>query len=64
MALGKPIQAVRKPKPIKAYTIQRRGGGWVMLTLLAEDTDIVDESQLDSRQACFTRLEDELRRLE
>lgn len=64
MAFTKPVQVARKSKPIKAYTIQRRGGGWVMLTLLAEDADVVDESQLDSRQACFTRLEDELRRLE
>ena len=54
----------KKPQSIKAYTIQRRGGGWVLLTLLAEDLDVVGESELDSRQACLTRLEDELRRLE
>ncbi len=55
---------VRKPRQIKAYTLERRGGGWVMLTLLANETDVVGESELDSRQAGFTRIEDELRRLE
>lgn len=57
-----PVKPVRQ---FKAYTLQRRpGGGWVMVTVLAQDTDVVDESEIDSRQAQFTRIEDELRRLE
>jgi hypothetical protein len=58
------IQLTPKPRQVKAYTLERRGGGWVMLTLLASETDVVGESELDSRQAGFTRIEDELRRLE
>ena len=53
-----------KPKPVKCYTAARRGGGWVMLTLLADESCVVDESELDSREAIMTRMEQEVRRME
>ena len=67
MALGfgnKPQAPVKKPDTFKAYTLRRRGAAWVVATVLCEETDVVDETAPDDRQAGLSRIEDELRRLQ
>lgn len=57
--------SAKRPEMFKAYTLRRKtGGGWVVATVLAQETDIVDETSPDDRQAGLSRIEDELRRLE
>jgi len=55
------------PKPQKqftAYTMVRRKDGWAIVTVLANETDIVDESDIDTRSIQIGKLVSKYVRLE
>lgn len=63
-----PQQPAKEAKPaakqFRAYTMIRRKDGWAIVTVMASETDIVNESDVDMRQTQIGHLINKFVRLE